>query len=82
MTDPNGADVADWRLPQWFYPDGNKLPLTYQHDRKRWHHDADHAYLQSIGRGQEFLLDPARYPNAVDWLPSLESSLGCNKQRS
>ena len=50
----NGAGVSNWRLQRWFYPDGNKPPLTYHPDRKRWRRDANHAYLQSVGRGQEF----------------------------
>ena len=45
LTDPNGAGVSNWRLPRWFYPDGNKPPLTYHPDPKRWRRDADHAYL-------------------------------------
>ena len=52
LTDPNGAGVSNWRLPRWFYPDGNKPPLTYHPDRKRWRRDANHAYPQSVGRGR------------------------------
>ena len=76
LTDPNGAGVSNWRLPPWFYPDGNKPPLTYHPDRKRWHRDANHAYLRTVGRGQEFVLDLAHYPEATDWLSDLVSSLG------
>ena len=76
LTDPDGAGVSNWRLPRWFYPDGNKPPLTYHPDRKRWRRDADHAYLRSVGRGQEFVLDLAHYPEGVKWLSDLVSSLG------
>ena len=76
LTDPNGAGVSNWRLPRWFYPEGNKPPLTYHPDRKRWRRDADHAYLQSVGRGQEFVLDLGHYPEATDWLFALVSDLG------
>ena len=76
LTDPNGAGVSNWRLPRWFYPNGNKPPLTYHSDRKRWRHDANHAYLRSVGRGQEFVLDLAHYPEATGWLSDLVSSLG------
>ena len=76
LTDPNGAGVSNWRLPPWFYPDGNKPPLTYHPDPKRWRRDANHAYLQSVGRGQEFVLDLAHYPEAIEWLSDLVSSLG------
>ena len=76
LTDPNGAGVSNWRLPRWFYPDDNKPSLTYHPDRRRWHRDAGHAYLRSVGKGQEFVLDLARYPEAVEWLADLVSTLG------
>ena len=75
LTDPNGSGVSNWRLPRWFHPDGNKPPLTYHPDRRRWRRDANHAYLQSVGRGQEFVLELAHYPEAVEWLSDLLNSL-------
>ena len=75
LTDPNGAGVSNWRLPRWFYAEGDKPPLTYHPDPKRWRRDADHAYLQTVGRGQEFVLDLAHYPEAVPWLSGLVSNL-------
>ena len=80
LTDPNGAGVSNWRLPRWFYPDGNKPSLTHHPDRKRWRRDADHAYLRSVGRGQEFVLDLAHYPEAVGWFSDLVSSLGSDRR--
>ena len=59
LTDLNGAGVLNWQLPRWLYPDGNKPPLTYHPDRKRWHRDEIHAYLRSAGRRKEFVLDLA-----------------------
>ena len=82
LTDPNGPGVSQWRIPRWFYPDGNKPPLTYHPDRRRWRRDANHAYLRSVGRGQEFVLDLAHYPEAVEWLSGLVSNLGSNSPRS
>ena len=76
LTNPNGAGVSNWRLPRWFYPDGNKPPLTYHPDPRRWRRDANHGYLRSVGRGQEFVLDLAHYPEAVEWLSDLVSCLG------
>ena len=76
LTDPNGTGVSQWRLPRWFYPDGKKPPLTYHGNvPERWHRDDNHAYLRSVGRGQEFVLDLAHYPEAVGWLSELVSSL-------
>ena len=82
LTDPNGAGVSRWRLPGWFYPDSNKPPLIYHPDRRRWRRDADHAYLRSVGRGQEFVLDLAHYPEAVEWSSDLVSSLGSGTRTS
>ena len=76
LTDPNGAGVSQWHLPRWFYPDGNKPPLTYHANPKRWRRDSNHAYLRSVGRGQEFVLDLAHYPEAVGWLTDLVNRLG------
>ena len=76
LTDPNGSGVSNRRLPRWFHPEGNKPPLTYHPDRRRWRRDADHAYLRTVGRGQEFVLEVSHYPEAVEWLSDLVSSLG------
>ena len=74
LTKP-GGQVTQWRLPRWFYPDGNKTPLTY-FPRKLWQQDSDFAYVQRRGPGQEFVLDLAQYPEATGWLSSLVRDLG------
>ena len=71
-----GKSVSNWRLPRFFYPDGGKTPLTYHPDLKRWRQDQDHAYLQSVGRGQEFVLRCDEYPEAADWLSGLIHDFG------
>ena len=68
LTNPNGSGVTDWRLPQCFYPDNGKCPLTYHRNPDRWKHGTKYAYLQSVGRGQEFVLDLDQYPGVTDWL--------------
>ena len=42
----------------------------------------NYAYLQSVGRGQEFVLDLAYYPKAMDWLSDLVSNLGSDARSS
>ena len=74
LTEP-GQSASKWRLPRWFYPDGNKAPLTYHPDMSRWRHDDEYAYLQSVGQGQEFVLDLQQYPEALGWLSGLVN--GC-----
>jgi hypothetical protein len=60
-----------WRLPRWFYPDGDKPPLSYHTDPTRWSCDDDYAYLRSAMRGQEFVLDTQYYPEAMVWVALL-----------
>ena len=67
LTDPEGSGVTNWRLPRSFYPD-NGHPLTYHGNLNRWKPEEKYAYLQSVGRGQEFVLDLDQYPGVTDWL--------------
>jgi hypothetical protein len=77
LTKPGGS-VSQWRLPRWFYPDGRRTPLTYHPDATRWQHNDDFAYLQSVGRGQEFVLDLQDYPEAMDWISGMVHDFGAN----
>ena len=76
LTDPNGSGVTHWRLPHWFYPDGGKPPLSYHGNRERWKHDDGYACLQSVSRGQEFVLDIEHYPEALGWMCGLVRDFG------
>lgn len=74
LTDPaNGASCRQWRLPSAFYPDSGKPPLSYHGRLSRWSQSENEAWcgLQSVSRGQEFVLDLKRCPGVVDWLRSL-----------
>lgn len=71
MTAP-GKGRSVWRLPQWFYPKGRE-PLTYHGQRNRWRRNADYVLLKTVGRGQEFVLDTAQYPEAEGWVNDLLS---------
>ena len=68
LTNPKGSGVTDWRLPRAFYPDNGKIPLTYHGNLDRWNPEEEYAYLQSVSRGQEFVLDLDQYPGVTDWL--------------
>ncbi len=37
----------------------------------QWQLDQNYVYLQSVARGQEFVLDTHDYPEAVDWAKRL-----------
>jgi Nucleotide modification associated domain 3 len=60
-----------WRLPGWFYPTAGKPALSYHSDPRRWTRDGDDCYVQSVGRGQEFVLDCDHFPEASDWFRDL-----------
>jgi Nucleotide modification associated domain 3 len=62
-----------WQLPAWFYPREPSSSLSYHRNLNRWKLDGDRVLLQSVGRGQEFVLDCQEYPEAVQWLCQLLS---------
>lgn len=66
-----GDTRSRWCLPKWFHPSRRKSTLSYHSNLGRWDQDKNHAYLQSVGRGQEFVLDTKDYPEAVDWAEGL-----------
>lgn len=59
-----------WRLPKWFYPK-RRLPLSFHGDLKRWDRCDNYATLRTVGRGQEFVLDTADYPEALAWADAI-----------
>jgi hypothetical protein len=60
-----------WQLPSWFYPYGRKSNLSYHQDLSRWTLNNDYVLLNTVARGQEFVLDCDDYPEAIDWLCNL-----------
>lgn len=59
-----------WRVPRWMYPDEGKPPLSSHEKLSRWQLPTDNdgfCYLESVARGQEFVLDTEHYPDAVEW---------------
>ena len=67
----HGRTRSIWSLPGWFYPSDDRVPLGYHGDLRRWSRDGDRALLQTVGRGQEFVLDAGQYPEAIWWARSL-----------
>jgi hypothetical protein len=65
-----------WQLPAWMYPwrepNKEREPLSYHKKRERWaKFDNSHVTLQSVGRGQEFVLKTDQYPQALAWAVNL-----------
>ncbi len=69
QTDPY-IGCSTWRLPRWFDP-GERPPLSYHGNQACWTDCETSMRLQSVGRGQEFVLDVDRYAEARSWLRSI-----------
>lgn len=66
-----GQSRSRWRLPKWLHPADRRSRLSCHDKLEKWRFDNNYAYLQSVGRGQEFVLDTVDYPEAVDWAKGL-----------
>lgn len=71
LTDPDQPKRSVWRLPKWFYPSAGKTPLTFHGNPSCWDMAYDHVRLQTVGRGQEFVLDSEQYPEAQEWAENI-----------
>jgi Nucleotide modification associated domain 3 len=65
-----GSNCSVWQLPRWFHPAG-RTSLTYHGNPARWTDCGGSTRLQSVGKGQEFVLDVDEYPEARGWLRSI-----------
>jgi hypothetical protein len=74
LTRPGAGRAALWQLPSWFYPDSEREPLTYHAAPHRWKREDGCVLLETVGRGQEFILDCSYYPEAPGWLNTLLNS--------
>lgn len=70
LTAPN-AKRSEWLLPDFFEPRRNRVPLSYHGKPHRWRQYADGMLLQSVAKGQEFVLDVGDTEEAIRWLNNL-----------
>ena len=75
LTAP-GHSRSVWALPRWFHPEGRASALTYHGRPERWTLQGEQVLLQTVGRGQEFVLDCGDYPEAVAWVAGLLQATG------
>lgn len=68
-----GKNRTLWRLPEWAFPSNGKKPLSYHRNPALWQKRDGFVELKTVGRGQEFVLDCACYPEAEKWLERLIS---------
>lgn len=73
LTAPESKKRSLWRLPAWFYPGDEKPPLTYHSNLNRWHSKESNVMLETVARGQEFVLDCDYYPEIISWLKKIFS---------
>ncbi len=71
LTAPNSKDCSLWKLPKWFFPSNRKSSLSFHRKKTIWNKNKDCVYLQTVGRGQEFILDCQDYPEALKWIGHL-----------
>ncbi|MFA6413844.1 MAG: hypothetical protein WCW53_14230 [Syntrophales bacterium] len=78
LTAP-GMTRSWWQLPKWFYPAPGVPPLSSHEKPDRWRLQSDSCLLQSVSRGQEFVLDTEHYPEALEWAVSIiRNGIGVN----
>jgi hypothetical protein len=66
-----GTSRSIWDLPAWFQPRDGRPALGYHEDPSRWTRTNDRVRLQSVARGQEFVLDTTKYFEAIPWLDTI-----------
>ena len=75
LTENNDA-LSRWRLPAWMHPKTLQATLSYHQDPDRWfERDADWCALQSVGKGQEFVLTAQDPTLPQRWLTQLFADL-------
>lgn len=71
LTCSNQLKRSVWKLALWFYPDSGLPPLSYHPNKSKWTRKNGYTILESVGRGQEFVLDANKYPKAKSWARNL-----------
>ena len=71
LTAPGAAKRSQWRLPGWFWSNHTMPSLSYHRDEGRWHRQGPWVYVDTVGRGQEFVFDTVEVSEAAPWLRRL-----------
>jgi len=74
LTAPDSNRPSQWLLPEWFCPDGRGSCLSYHSNPSRWKKVDGGILLSAVSRGQEFVLDCERFPEAVEWIKKIVTS--------
>lgn len=72
LTEEGNPRRSVWRLPPDFLP-GLRPALTYHRAPSRWTKTEDGCRLQSVAKGQEFVLNLSKYPGVRRWAEEIVS---------
>jgi hypothetical protein len=70
LTEP-GRTRSKWLLPGWMSPGSDMPAMSLHRAADRWEPAGDHVRLQTVGKGQEFVLNVGQHPAAHNWLRGL-----------
>lgn len=70
LTAP-GCSRSIWRVPRWLLKDPAQPTLSYHLNPARWRIEDDCAILQTVGKGQEFVIDVGDCKETSQWLQRL-----------
>lgn len=70
LTAP-GCSRSVWRLPRWLLNNPEQPVLSYHRDPARWRIDGEFVIVQTVCKGQEFVIDVSDCAEATKWLHSL-----------
>ncbi|WP_431127544.1 hypothetical protein [Variovorax paradoxus] len=75
LTEP-GCSRSRWLLPAWMAPGTRMPPMSMHGTPARWETIGDRVRLQTVGKGQEFILNMGQHPKGQDWLRELIETHG------
>lgn len=67
LSKEDAASPSVWELPAFFWPVGKNSVLSYHRDLSRWKKVNGVVALNTVARGQEFILDCEDYPESIQW---------------
>ncbi|WBY01533.1 hypothetical protein PE066_19035 [Ramlibacter tataouinensis] len=73
LTEP-GRSRSRWLLPSWMSPEAGMPALSLHSKESRWETIGNRVRLQTVGKGQEFVLNMGEHRDGIAWVRSLIES--------
>jgi hypothetical protein len=67
LTDTSQSKRSVWKLPGWVHPTRGTI-LSYHGSPQRWRVDRQQCVVNTVGRGQEFILTTPHLKQSCTWL--------------